>query len=219
MNQNGFSNIVLVVLMVILASMLGYVTLITYPVGKIFVPNGAKFIREFRLDFENDGIDEIVVVYSLNVTGGVQNDTGFVILARQPNKEWEVVYNQLPIRGAGIQVNVDLIKASDDTQGLFVLESEAGAGTSANWHIITKQMKRLDRKPVLDQVLNARGNVFLGYNGVKVLNDIVIETVPGYSKNAARCCPDKAALEISYRFTGASIKFVSVSELAAQQST
>jgi len=126
---------------------------------------------------------------------------------------------QLPIRGAGIQVNVDLIKASDDTQGLFVLESEAGAGTSANWHIITKQMKRLDRKPVLDQVLNARGNVFLGYNGVKVLNDIVIETVPGYSKNAARCCPDKAALEISYRFTGASIKFVSVSELAAQQST
>ena len=87
MNQNGFSNIVLVVLMVILASMLGYVTLITYPVGKIFVPNGAKFIREFRLDFENDGIDEIVVVYSLNVTGGVQNDTGFVILARQPNKE------------------------------------------------------------------------------------------------------------------------------------
>jgi len=192
-------------------------TSITYPAGKTFIPNGAKYIREFRLDFENDGIDEIVVVYSTNTTNGVQNDTGFIILAHQSNKEWKVVYDQLPARGAGIQISVDSIKAPDRTQGLFVLESEAGAGTSADWYIITKQMKKLDRKPVLDQVLNTRGNVFLGYNGAKVMNDVVVETVPGYSKDAARCCPDKPALEISYRFTGTSIEFVSVKELAKPQ--
>jgi hypothetical protein len=192
-------------------------TSITYPAGKTFTPNGAKFIREFRLDFENDGIDEIVVVYSTNTTNGVQNDTGFIILAHQSNNEWKVVYDQLPARGVGIQISVDSIKAPDRTQGLFVLESEAGAGTSADWYIITKQMKKLDRKPVLDQVLNTRGYVFMGYNEVKVMNDVVVETVPGYSKNAARCCPDKPALEISYRFTGTAIEFVSVKELAKLQ--
>lgn len=188
--------------------------LIVYPDAKTFIPSGASFIREFKLDFENDGIDEVVVVFSTNVTSGVQNDTGFVILAHQANKEWKAVYNQSPVRGAGIQVSVDSIKASDNTRGLFILESEAGAGTSADWYIITKTMKKLDRRPVLDQVLNTKGNVFLGYNGAEVINDVVVETVPGYSMSAARCCPDKPALEITYRFTGTSIEFVSVKELA-----
>lgn len=85
------------------------------------------------MDFENDGIDEIVVVFSTNVTSGIQNDTSFVILARKANKEWKTVYNKSPVRGAGIQVSVDSIKTSDNTRGLFMLESEAGVGTSANW--------------------------------------------------------------------------------------
>ena len=248
MNQKGFANIVLIVLVVVLVGALGYVTLINkpspsitpsspdnteptpsgnnnppqqtpivYPDAKTFIPSGASFVREFKLDFESDGINEIIVVFSTNVTGGVQNDTGFVILARQTNKEWKGVYNQPPVRGAGIQVSVDSIKASDNTQGLFVLESEAGAGTSADWYIITKAMKKLDRRPVLDQVLNTKNDVFLGYNGAKVVNNAVVEIVPGYSKSAARCCPDKPALEITYRFTGTSIEFVSVKELAKPQ--
>lgn len=248
MNQKGFVNIVLIVLVVVLAGVVGYFTLtkkssplitssdldntgptpsehnnppqqipIASPDANPFIPSGASFIREFKLDFESDGIDEIVVVFSTNVTSGTQDDTGFVILARQANKEWKVVYNQPPVRGAGIQVFVNSIKAPGNTRGLFVLELEASAGFSADWYIITKAMKKLDRRPVLNQVLDTKGNVFLGYNGAKVVNDLVVETVPGYSKNAARCCPDKPTLEITYGFTGVSIKPVSVKERAEPQ--
>lgn len=41
----------------------------------------------------------------------------------------------------------------------------------------------------------------------------MIETQPGYSKNTARCCPDKPPIEIKFKFTGNSIELDSVREL------
>jgi len=55
----------------------------------------------------------------------------------------------------------------------------------------------------------------LGYNKVEVVSDntSIIETFPGYSKEASRCCPDRPAIQAIYRINGKELTLSGVKEL------
>jgi len=36
-------------------------------------------------------------------------------------------------------------------------------------------------------------------------DDMVIESLPGYSRKASRCCPDSPKIEVKFKFTGNAI--------------
>ena len=92
----------------------------------------------------------------------------------------------------------------------------SGAGTATDWHVLTLiegKITRLDSSGVRDRVLKKKGYVYMGYNGVKVTGDLVVENLAGYSPGRARCCPDRPSINVNVKFTGSSLRLDSVKEL------
>lgn len=84
------------------------------------------------------------------------------------------------------------------------------------WHVLASvnhKITSLDPAREKAKVLNARGYVDNGYNGVKSKGDLIIEEQAGYSRHTARCCPDRPSLEVTFKFTGNSLVLDSVKEL------
>ena len=102
-------------------------------------------------------------------------------------------------------------------EAVLIILTESGAGTATRWHLlasINDKISKLDPSLIRNRVFADLGYQDLGYNGVTLRDDFeIIETQPGYSKNAARCCPDKPSIEISFRFTGHSIELGSIKKL------
>ena len=102
-------------------------------------------------------------------------------------------------------------------EAVLITLTESGAGTATRWHLlasINDKISKLDPSFIRNRVFADLGYQDLGYNGVTLRDDFeIIETQPGYSKDAARCCPDKPSIEISFRFTGHSIELGLIKKL------
>jgi hypothetical protein len=122
--------------------------------------------------------------------------------------------------GASDAINIEKVRSSGGKEGVVVVSKTSGAGTATDWHVLASvknKILKLDPTETRHKVLKARGYVFMGYNGVTVNGDAVIESLSGYSRGRARCCPDRPSIAIKSRFTGTSIKLESVKKLPAQE--
>ena len=181
-----------------------------------FLPKNAKLIKELKVDFENDGVVAVVLAYGSDTVPDV---TMGVLVLKYGANGWAVNFEETDsdsmTNGAGASDAIDIQKvtSSGGKEGVVVVSKTSGAGTSTDWHVLASvknKILKLDRTETRDKVLKARGYVFMGYNGVTVNGDAVIESLPGYSRGRARCCPDRPSLAITSRFTGTSIKLESV---------
>lgn len=246
--KNGFVNIIIVVLIVVVASVMGYFALqapesqtsktnFTYPDAKKFLPSKAIFNKELRLDLEGDGVEEVSFSYAIPLNNeNADFNTGVIILKYTDSNGWQIAFEDTDrvSNGGGPEGSVYIEKvkvySSDGDGGLtgagtnqidrkeavLVVLTEAGAGTATRWHLLSSingKISKLDPSLIRQRVFTDLGYQDLGYNGVKSTGDFVIETQPGYSKDAPRCCPDKPSIEMSFVFTGNSIELHLIKKL------
>ncbi|MBM2817640.1 MAG: hypothetical protein HW401_230 [Parcubacteria group bacterium] len=170
-------------------------------------------------------------------------NTGVKILKQNNLNDWQVAFEDTDrvSSGGGPKdlVNIQKVKVefNNDDGGLsgevgltrsnanqifrkeavLIILTESGAGTATRWHLLASvndKISKLDPSLIRNRVFADLGYQDLGYNGVKIRDDFeIIETQPGYSKDAARCCPDKPSIEISFLFSGNSLELGSIKKL------
>jgi hypothetical protein len=112
-------------------------------------------------------------------------------------------------------IRIEKLRSAGGKQGVLVINYHSGAGTVTAWHVlayVTNKIAILDPASIRNHLLNARGYVDNGYNGVKSKGDLVMEDLTSYSHHAARCCPNWPSLEMNFKFTGRSVTLDSVKE-------
>ncbi len=207
------------------------------PDVKKFIPGNATLVQTFTVDLEGDGIEEIAVAYALPYTSqgplgklplfknvvfaqGNRYDftTGIIIL--KYTNDWKVVFEDIEevnnLGGPKQAIRIEKVSGPNKKEGVLVIREWAGAGTSSKWHLIASvngKISKLDPSSIKEKVLAEHEYVFQGYNKIQSTGNFIIETIPGYSKEAPRCCPDKPTIEIKYIFDGNSIKLDSVKEI------
>lgn len=191
----------------------------TQPDISRFLPENAQLINQLKVTFNHQRVPRIVLAYAIR-TGDSVYETGVRVLDRA-GSQW-VISNEekgFVSTGGGNPMHVEKVKSLRGGEGVVVIETFSGAGTSTDWHVIAKtgqKFTKLDPVRVRDAVLKRRGYVFLGYNGVTVQADKVIEDIAGYSHGQARCCPDRPTLNIAFSFTGAALRLASVKVVPLQ---
>lgn len=185
-----------------------------------FLPAGAVFIKELTITFEPEGGPRVVFAYAMQGKTPYDYQWGVRVLERKADSGWVVAYDEtgLVTSGGGPldAINIHKVSSSSGKEGVVIVVKYSGAGTATDWHIVATvgaKFLKLESTPVRDGVLKKRHYEFMGYNGVSVKGDLVIEFVPGYSPRAARCCPDRPPLDLVFKFTGNSIKLDSVKKL------
>jgi hypothetical protein len=183
-----------------------------------FLPAETLLIKQLPVDFDQDGVDEIVLAYAREVPPSI--GTGIRVLKYRPSG-WTVAFEQRDsvVNGGGPTdaIAIQQITGSSGKEGLVITLKESGAGTATRWHLLVgtkNKITTLDASPLIQKALKDKGYVDNGYNSVTVQGDEVIESFAGYSAHAARCCPDRPTLEIRLKFTGASIRLDSVREIS-----
>jgi hypothetical protein len=118
--------------------------------------------------------------------------------------------------GAADAIKIDKIKAHNGTEGVIVAVKSSGAGTATEWHVLTMvggKISRLDPGRPRASILQKRDYQDWGYNAVTSNGEYIIETQPGYSRETARCCPDRPTIKMTFKFTGTSLLVDKVAEL------
>jgi len=185
---------------------------------RVFLPPAALIKQQLSLDLENDGIAEAVLVYTIpDKSDDVYHTTGVQVLKYSPVSGWAVAFEETePKMLTSDDISIEKLRAPTGKEALLVISYYSGAGTATTWHMlasINDKITRLDPTRERAKVLDARGYVDNGYNGVKSEGDLVVEDLTGYSRHAARCCANRPSLEMSFKFTGSSITLDSVKEL------
>ena len=190
------------------------------PNVKRFLPADANLIKQLDADFENDGRSEIVLAYASdrNTWPGVA--TGVRILKSNQDSRWTVAFEQKDFvtNGGGWVDAIDIrkVKAATGEEAVVVILKFSGAGTATFWHLLASvndRFTKLDATRERGGVLKRLGYQDWGYNSVATKGPFVIETQAGYSKETARCCPDRPSVEMLFRFTANAIIFDSLRRL------
>jgi len=186
-----------------------------------FLPPAAVLNRELTVDFENDSVVDIVLAY---VVPDERTDrrftTGVRVLKYAAVSGWAVAFAEADLvdngAGASAAITIEKVRSASGKDGVVVILHYSGAGTATAWHVLASvrnRISRLDPAKFRANVLKNKGYQDWGYNSVTTKGDLVIESQPGYSRNTARCCPDRPSIEMRFRFTGSSIALESVKEL------
>lgn len=182
-----------------------------------FVPASAKLIKQLEVDFDHNGDPATVIAYASETTPVIS--TGIRVLKHAPSG-WAVVLEEPDDvtngAGASAAIDINILGASHRKQGVLVTLHFSGAGTATMWYVLASlgnKISKIEPTRLRAKVLKQRGYQDWGYNGVTAKGKFVIETQAGYSRNTARCCPDRPTIEMFFRFTGSSIMLVSVQEL------
>ena len=181
------------------------------PEVRSFLPEEATLTKQMVIDFSNGREPKYVVL-----AYETREEEGFRILKPGKSKAWKLVYKEaIPVDNGGDELILHSVKGANGTEGLVVVYYYSGAGTSTDWKVVMEANGKIitrEAAPMRDAVLKKRHLVFGGYNGVVVENDLIIETIAGYSLGVARCCPDKPSIEMRVKFTGMSLSLDSVGE-------
>jgi hypothetical protein len=191
---------------------------VAHPDVSAFLPPATVLNKELSVEFQNDGVVDIVLAYASDeapdVTAGVR------VLKYGADSGWAVAFDETDFvtNGAGgtDTITIEKVRSASGRDGVVVILKSSGAGTATEWHILASagnKIFRLDPTRIRLKVLKDRGYEDMGYNGVTSNGDLVTENLPGYSHGRARCCPDRPSIEVRFKFIGNSIKLDSVKEL------
>lgn len=182
------------------------------------LPEHAIITARVSVTFENGikGSTE-AVAFTLPPVYAESYNAGLRILRQTETAEWKLLYEEeRTLDPRGDELSLQKVRADGGAEALVVVDYHSGAGTTTDWKVVVAQKGKLhaiESKPIRDRVLAQRNSTFGGYNGIRVEGDAVIETIPLYSKHAARCCSDRPPVAMRVRFTGAGLKLDSVTSL------
>jgi len=192
---------------------------------RAFLPPAAVVKQELSIDFEHNAKPEIVLLYNVPDTSRAVHgtspsyyDAGIQILKHSSDAGWSVVFQE-PFSGlmsGADEISIEKLTNIGGKEGILVINYHSGAGTVTTWHVLADVAGKIavvEPTDIRNRILRRRDYADNGYNGVKPKGDLIIEDLTGYSHHAARCCPNRPSLEMSFRFTGSSIALDSVKEL------
>jgi len=178
-----------------------------------FLPSNATLVMQLAVHFAGKGSPEMVLAYASDsdesVTTGVRVVSGGAVSF----EESADVTNGAGGRDA---IKIIKVKARNGAEGVVVSLKSSGAGTATEWHVlgmVDGKISRLEPGRARANVLKRRGYQDGGYNAVTASGEYIVETLPGYSRATARCCPDRPTLEMTFRFTGTALRLDKVSSL------
>jgi hypothetical protein len=178
-----------------------------------FLPPNATLVMQLSVHFAERTGPETVLAYASEA--GPSVTTGIHVI-----EQGAVVFEESAsvINGAGTTdaIKIDKITAHKGAEGVIVALKSSGAGTATEWHVLTMvggKISRLNPRRVRANILQNRGYQDWGYNTVTSNGEYIIETQPGYSRETARCCPDRPTIKMTFRFTGTSLVVDKVAEL------
>lgn len=194
---------------------------ITRPDAGTFLPPTAVLNRELAVDFENDGVVDIVLAYVVpDERANIRFTTGVRVLKYTAVSGWAVAFEETDLvdngAGASAAITIEKVRSTNGKDGVVVILHYSGAGTATAWHVLASvrnKISRLDPAQLRARVFKQKGYQDWGYNGLTSKGNLVIESQPGYSPNTARCCADRPSIEMRFQFTGSSIELESVKEL------
>jgi len=192
----------------------------TDPDVNLFLPASAVLTKELKLDFENDGSSDIVMAYAVKQGDHLFN-AGVRVLRYSPVSGWTAAFEETHASvtnggGPSDVITVKGIASPAGQHGAVVILTTSGAGTATDWYVLSStkhKISKLEPGPLRAKVLATRGYQDWGYNDVKSNDNLVVETQPGFSRTTARCCPDRPPIEMTFEFTGSSIRLDSVKDL------
>jgi hypothetical protein len=175
--------------------------------------------QELSVDFENSGRADTVLLYNApDRSSDIYYLAGLQVLKYSLGSGWALVFEQpgdTLMKGAD-RLTIEKLRSATGKEGVLVINYHSGAGTVTTWSVLAHVRNRitvLDPAAIRKKLLNAKGYADNGYNNVKGKGDLVTEDLSGYSRHAARCCPNRPNLEMSFKFTGNAIVLSSVKEL------
>lgn len=178
------------------------------------LPRGARLENVMTVDLENDGHPEVAFIYSLPAKSEYDWQTVTARVFRCDESGWKVAYEDEDEKmGANDKLSMEKIGSKGGKVAIVLIRHYEGAGTATSWELLAMIKNRVTSLPsdrLVRDFLARRGYVFNGYNSVKVDLDLIVDEMPGYSPQTARCCPDKAPLRLTFRFTGSTIQIESV---------
>jgi hypothetical protein len=188
------------------------------PDVKQFLPENAELANNLTVSFTNAAEpDSIVLTYILHGEAPEDDEAGLRIVRLNRVSGWVVTYEESNPMGPGDdELNIQKVKALSGQEGVVAIYYHSGAGTTTDWKVIALvngKLTVLNSAPIRDRVLKKRQLIFMGYNGVVVKDDLIVETVPGHTRGAAACCPNRPSIEIAVKFNGDSMKLDSVKAL------
>jgi hypothetical protein len=178
-----------------------------------FLPPNATLVMQLSVHFAEKTGPETVLAYASESGPAVTTGTRVI-------EHGAVVFEESAsvINGAGAlnAIKIDKIKAHKGPEGVIVALKNSGAGTATEWHVLTMvggKISRLNPERARANILQKRGYQDWGYNAVASNGEYIIETQPGYSRETARCCPDRPTIKMTFKFTGTSLLVDKVAEL------
>jgi len=199
-----------------------------------FIPEGAELGKEINIDLDGDRVAETAFSYRYQTVSGDYFDkgnSGVRVLKHDQIRGWSIAYEMKTVTGNGDGVWSapeigKVLESGKEMNGrkeaLLVVTEVSGAGVASFWTLVVADngtIKDIDTSVVRKKALDTTGYMDWGYNSIRVSDSgyQVIETLPGYSKTSARCCPDKPAAEASFSFIGNQIKLDEVKVLTSSR--
>jgi Domain of unknown function (DUF4357) len=185
---------------------------------RAFVPSGALITKQMSVDFEGDHVTEIVQMYSVpDASDSVYHRAGINVLKFNLQSGWMLAYREAgTIMPGPEKITTEVVTSSRGKQGVVVIFYHSGAGTVTVWHLLASvdgKITKLDPAKMRAKALAEREYVDNGYNRVKTKGDLIIEDFAGYTRHAARCCPNRPSLELRFKFTSRAFVLDSVEEI------
>jgi hypothetical protein len=178
-----------------------------------FLPPTATLVMQLAVHFGDTTSSEMVLAYGSESRPTVT--TGVRVV-----KDGAIVFEESAgvTNGAGASdaIKIEKVEARNDTEGVIVALKTSGAGTATEWHVLAMvggKVSRLNPGRARTNILEQRGYQDWGYNDVTSNGEYIIETQPGYSRETARCCPDRPTIKMTFKFTGTSVLLDKVAEL------
>jgi hypothetical protein len=178
-----------------------------------FLPPNATLVMQLSVHFAEKTGPETVLAYASESGPSVTTGTRVIEHDAVVFEESASVINGA---GAADAIKIDKIKAHNGPEGVIVALKSSGAGTATEWHVLTMvggKISRLNPERARANILQKRGYQDWGYNAVTSNGEYIIETQPGYSRETARCCPDRPTIKMTFKFTGTSLLVDKVAEL------
>jgi hypothetical protein len=181
------------------------------------VPANTVLVKQLNVDFGGNAGLETVLAYGSESAPRIR--TGVRVL-----KNGAIVYeeSQEMMNGGGAfdAISIDKLKAHNGKEGVLVVLKASGAGTATWWHVLATVAGKISTLSATEEranILRQKGYQDWGYNGVTASGEYIVETQPGYSHQAARCCPDRPTVQMTFRFTGDSLLLEKVAGLDSKE--
>ncbi len=112
--------------------------------------------------------------------------------------------------GTGGNSNYEFLFSKGKFSGLYIYISISGAGVALDFDVVLYSNGMFTLYPMTRRDF-PKGYEYEGYNRVDITNEggdsILSHTTPGYSSNAARCCPDLPSATISWKIVDGKLRY------------